>query len=342
MTKTWVRLTLILFSSLFFLYFFFRSVEWKEVFRYLSSVRYSIFVIVILLMPVHFATRAFRWKYLLMTEKKDVKFSNMFAGNVVGFTVTCIFPGRMGELVRPFYLANKEKMRKGFVLATIVVERVFDIFTMCFLLGVFLITKPTPPRLFTASRGGYSKLRFLAISGGAFVCFLLVVILALYLFKERTFRLIAFFLRFLPQKIAAKILVFTHEFIDGLRCFHTIGNLLIYVLLSFFVWLVNIFWYWLFFFAYNINVGYFFMIPYVCMVIIGASIPTPGMVGGYHYFSKLSLTAFYGVDPNAAIGITIISHAVQVAITCAIGFGILWRDGLSLFRLQKIGEDAGL
>ncbi len=65
-----------------------------------------------------------------------------FAANTVGFTVNAIFPGRLGELVRPLYLARKENIKKGFCFGTIVVERTFDTFTMCFFLGVFLLARP--------------------------------------------------------------------------------------------------------------------------------------------------------------------------------------------------------
>ena len=37
----------------------------------------------------------------------------MVAANTVGFTVTFIFPGRIGEIVKPLYLARKESIRQG-------------------------------------------------------------------------------------------------------------------------------------------------------------------------------------------------------------------------------------
>jgi len=65
------------------------------------------------------------------------------------------------------------------------------------------------------------------------------------------------------------------------------------------------------------------------------------MVGGFHYFSKLCLISFYNIDVNLAVGMTIVIHAIQVVVTCLIGYAILWKEGLSLFQLRKLGENAG-
>jgi len=88
MRKNWLRVGIIFILMLVFLYFFFRSVEWKEVFQYLSEVNVLLFVLVVVTVPIHMVTRAIRWKYLLMHEKKNVKFFNRFAANAVGFMVT--------------------------------------------------------------------------------------------------------------------------------------------------------------------------------------------------------------------------------------------------------------
>ena len=91
--------------------------------------------------------------------------------------------------------------------------------------------------------------------------------------------------------------------------------------------------------AYDIRITFFFLIPYVFLLMVGASIPTPGMVGGFHSFSKLGLTTFYGIESNRAVGITIVLHAVQVVTVLLIGYIILWREGKSIFQLKKIGEE---
>ena len=338
MKKTWIRLVLISLLMVVFLYFFFRSVEWREVFDYLTGIDIRLFILVILLTPVHLATRGYRWKYLLIHGKKDVKFLNMFAGNAVGFTVTFIFPGRLGELVKPLYLAQKEKMSKGFVIGTVVVERTFDLFTMSFLLGLFLLSKPVYPSFFQGKKEAFSNLYLCGIVAVSFATVLLIFSLSLYFFKEKTLSVVRFVLKPFSHKISEKVLELSQEFIQGLKFFHSVGNLLIYILLSFVVWLGIIFYYWVFFFAYDISLPFFFLFPYTFLVMVGASIPTPGMVGGFHSFSKFGLTSLFNIDINLAVAMTIVVHALQLIVTCLIGYAILWKEGISIFQLKKLGE----
>ena len=339
MKKTWIRLSIIFFLTFIFLFFFFRSVEWKEVFNYLTDINLKFFILIIILVPLHLITRAIRWDYLLRHEKRGVSFYNRFASNAIGFTVTLIFPGRLGELVKPLYLAKKENMRKGFVVGTVVVERTFDIFTMCSLLGIFIVSKPLYSSIFQVNEETFSSIKLWGIIGVAFASFILIVALSLYFFREKTLSIIAFFLKPLPQRLSQRILEFIKEFIQGLKFFHSVGNLFAYILLSYVVWLGIIAYYWIFFYVYDSPIFFFFLIPYVFLVMVGASIPTPGMVGGFHYFSKLGLISLYGIDVNLAVVMTIVVHAVQVLVTCLVGYAILWKEGISLFQLKRLGGD---
>ncbi|MEW5901815.1 MAG: lysylphosphatidylglycerol synthase transmembrane domain-containing protein [Acidobacteriota bacterium] len=340
MRRTWVRLALIIALTVVFLFFFFRSVDWREVYFYLRGVNLSLFVATTFLGSLHLITRSLRWRYLLIHEKPDVKFSNMFAANAVGFTVNSLFPGRLGELVRPLFLARREKMRKGFCLGTILVERTFDTFTMCLFLGVFLLARPLFSSWFQVGAQASASLRLWGFFGLGLTAVLLIFILSLYFLREKALGFFSRLLKPLPQKISHKVLSLLDEFICGLKFFHSLPNLVMYTLFSFVVWLGIILLYWAFFLAFRISLPFFLLVPYVFLTMVGASIPTPGMVGGFHYFSKLGLTALYGVDPNLAVGMTILIHAVQIVVTATIGYAILWKEGMSLFQLKKLGETA--
>jgi len=340
MRKNWVRFGLIAVLTGIFLFFFFRSVDWAEVVRYLRSVNIPLFILSIVLVPLHLVTRSLRWDYLIRHEKPGVPFSSYFAANTVGFTVNYIFPGRLGELVRPLYLAQKEKIRKGFCFGTIVVERTFDTFTMCFLLGVFLLARPLFSSRFQAEAEGTASLKLWGIVGLALTVLLLGIILSLYFFREKTLSIITRLLKPFPERISHKVLAISEEFISGLKFFHSLKSLLMYAFFSGLVWLGIIFYYWIFFLAFGIRLSYFLLVPYVFLTMVGASIPTPGMVGGFHYFSRLGMTSLYGVDPNLAVGVTILVHAVQLVVTTLIGYVILWKEGMSLFQLKRLGEKA--
>ena len=340
MGKNWVRFGLITALTLVFLFFFFRSVDWREVVRYLRAVNVPLFIVTVFLAPLHLVTRSLRWDYLIRHEKKGVPFSSFFAANTVGFMVNSIFPGRLGELVRPLYLARQENIKKGFCFGTIVVERTFDTFTMCFFLGVFLLARPLFTSRFQAGAEGYASLRLWGFVGVGLTVFLLALILSMYFFREKTLAFIARLLKPFPEKVSHRVLAVSEEFIYGLKFFHSLENLLMYTLYSGVVWLGIILLYWVFFLSFGIKLSYFLLVPYVFLTMVGASIPTPGMVGGFHYFSRLGMTSLYGVNPNLAVGATIVIHALQIVVTAVLGYAILWKEGMTLFQLKRLGEKA--
>jgi len=306
--------------------------------KHLTKVNLVFFIAFILFIPFHFATRAVRWHYLLKHEKSNTGFYNRIAANVVGFTVNFIFPGRLGELAKPLYLARKEDMKKGFVIGTAVIERIFDVFVMCLLLGLFLVSKPLYASIFRINEESFQRLKFWGLIGLGGALALLLISLSLYFFRLKTLKIFTFLLKPIPQKISDKILKLIEEFIQGLKFFHSIKDLLMYTLWSLIVWLGIIFLYQIFFLAYNIKVNYFFLFPYVFLILVGASIPTPGMVGGFHYFSIVGLTSFFAIDPNLAGGMTIVCHAVQFVVTVILGYAILSKEGMSLLQAKKMGE----
>lgn len=339
MRKTWIRLGIIFFLTAVFLFFFFKSVNWSDVLSNLTNVKLKYFLLVLLTAPLHLLTRSIRWQYLIKYEKKGVSLFNRFAANAVGFTVNFIFPGRLGEIVRPLYLAQKEDIKKGFMVGTIVVERIFDTIICCMLLGLYLVSRPLFPSFYQAEEDAYSLLSFWGILGISIAAFLLLLIVAVYFYKEKALSICAFILKPFSRKISERILNILEEFIQGLKFFYSVGNLFVYIFLSVVVWLGITLHYWMFFLAYGIDIAYFSTFPFVFLTGVGASIPTPGMVGGFHYFSKLGMTSFLDIESNLAVSITIVMHAVQLVVTCIIGYAILWKEGISLLQIKKLGED---
>jgi uncharacterized protein (TIRG00374 family) len=338
MKSNGLKIAAVVVLTVVLLYFFGRTVNWKDVPAQIADVSVPLFLLVIPLFVLNFVTRAVRWHVLVAREKIDVRFRNLVSANIVGFTVSFIFPGRLGELVKPLYLARKEGLRPGFAVGTVVVERLFDMATMCGLLGLFLIARPLFAASWPIGEEAGRRLTFLGILGVVIAAAILAVILFLYFYRGPALRVVGFILKPLPEKARKAVLALLGEFIDGLRFFRSWSQLALYAMLSLVVWLGITLFYWVFFAAYHIHLPYFLVFPYVFLTAVGASIPTPGMVGGFHYFSKLGMTLLFGLEAGRAAGVTLVFHAVQIAVTCALGYAILARDGLTLLQLKRMGE----
>jgi uncharacterized protein (TIRG00374 family) len=333
-----LKLVLGIALSVFLLWLFGRSVNWKDVPAQIADVSVPLFLLTIPLSALHFVTRAARWHVLIAGEKLNVRFRNLVAANIIGFTVTDVFPGRLGELVKPLYLARKESLRRGFTIGTVVIERIFDMFTNCLLLGLFLLARPLFAGSWPVGAEAGKHLRLWGTVGVGLAAGILTLTLLLYFFREKFARVVGFLLKPLPEKARQTGLRVFGEFVKGLTFFRTGGQLGLYAALSLIVWLGIVLFYWVFFAAYHVHLPYFMVIPYVFLTAVGASIPTPGMVGGFHYFSKLGMVLLFHLGAGRAAGLTVVSHALQIAVTCILGYAILAREGLTLLQLKRMGE----
>jgi len=324
--------------TIVFLWFFFKSVNWAETWKYIKKVNPYLMALTLCLVPLHLVTRSIRWKYLLRSVKAGLKIYNAIEANTLGYTVNYIFPGRLGEVVRPVFLARKEKLSAGYLIGTIVVERTFDIFAMCFLLGAFLISKPAYGSFYQTRPEALTHLYFWGKVGLVLAILLFMLIVLIYSLKGKASQLVSSLSRPFPEKIRWRAVSFGQEFIEGLKFFQSWPRLIGYFCLSLVVWLGICFFYWVFLLAYEVKVPFFLTIPYVFLTGVGASIPTPGMAGGFDYFSRVGLTSLFGLEANLAVGLTIVVHAIQLIVTCALGYVIIWANRLSLFQVRELGK----
>jgi uncharacterized protein (TIRG00374 family) len=333
-----LKIAAIIVLMLGLLFLFGRSVAWDKVPAAVADIRLPFLLLIIPLAASQFVTRAARWHVLIAPEKLDVRFRNLLAANIIGFTVSALFPGRLGELVKPLYLARKENLRPGFAVGTVVVERIFDMFTMCLLLGLFLLARPLFASTWPIGQEAGERLAFWGTLGIAVAASILTVTLLLYFCREKAVRVVAFLLKPLPERARNASIRLLGEFLDGLKFFRNGSHFALYALLSLVVWLGIVLYYWVFLFAYHVRVPYFLVVPYVFLTAFGASIPTPGMVGGFHYFSKLGMVLLFGLEAGRAAGLTLVFHATGFAVTCALGYAILAREGVTLLQLKRMGE----
>ncbi|MBD3267058.1 flippase-like domain-containing protein, partial [bacterium] len=124
------------------LYFFQKQVKWGEVWQAMQHVEYSWVVLAVLLNLLSILIRAIRWQAFLGEPK--VKVWNLFLIANIGFMGNGIFPARMGELIRPFLVWRTTKHTFPTALATIVVERVYDLLGLLLILAFVLYVFPFP------------------------------------------------------------------------------------------------------------------------------------------------------------------------------------------------------
>jgi len=90
---------------------------------------------------IGFWIRAVRWGSLIH-EPRPIRRASLFGATMIGFMANNVLPLRLGEFIRPWALARREKLSRSTLFATVVVERAIDMVTLLVIFGISLLVHP--------------------------------------------------------------------------------------------------------------------------------------------------------------------------------------------------------
>src|SRR5262249_14918137 len=127
-----------------------RGVNFDEALQQLRQVRLAWLIPLLVSIVLRFWLTALRWQLLLKPVKR-VGVHRLFAITMIGFMANNVLPARLGEFVRAYALGRSEALSPSVPFATIVIERVFDGFSLLlFLVGGLTFLKPSAALLWAA------------------------------------------------------------------------------------------------------------------------------------------------------------------------------------------------
>jgi uncharacterized protein (TIRG00374 family) len=326
--------------ALALLFFFFKDMDWPALGRALRTADPLFLAGVVLAAILTYTLRAWRWGYLLAPMAR-VPFLDLFSATTVGFMTGLVIP-RAGEIVRPYLVAQRHGVTTSAGVATIILERLFDLLTVLLLFGLYLFVLPAP------AAQSHGPVMEVVKAAGAFVALAALVLLALLVvFHARADEALAFFdrlLRLFPQWLARWAGGVLRAFAGGLAVLKApLPHLLAIVAQSFLVWLSIAASIWFNNRAFGIGLPFHATFLIIAFLTVGVAIPTPGMVGGFHGFFVLATADVFGVHREVAGAAAIACHALSNLPVLVLGLAFLGREGLSLGRVAEMTErkDAG-
>jgi uncharacterized protein (TIRG00374 family) len=120
------------------LFFFLKNVDFREVFAIISSIDLIYPLVFLLGLYVQFYIRAYRWGLILKPHKNKIPIFTLYSYTTIGFFLSSIIPGKVGEPAKGILLAGEEKISRSYGLASVVLERLIDTLMMFFLFIVSL------------------------------------------------------------------------------------------------------------------------------------------------------------------------------------------------------------
>jgi hypothetical protein len=115
---------------------------------------------------LYYWIKAVRWRLLLMPIKESTSRA-LFRPMMIGFFGNNVLPAHLGEFVRMYLGARQLELRNSEVLATIVLERMFDFLAVVVFLGVVLLVgRDVPENLVTIGYvTGIVGIAFMIVAG---------------------------------------------------------------------------------------------------------------------------------------------------------------------------------
>lgn len=288
----------------------------------------SVAILFILLTQV---IRSLRWKVLL----KSIKVThviNLLSATSIGSMADMILPARMGDLLRAGLIGRKEKISKVSSLATIVIERVFDVLTilLILLLVVLFYRLPVP------KAGAMSSIRTAGVIATGFCIIVIGVLLVLKTKLSELTNLLNRFFIFLPEKARIKGSEILASFSLGLHSIEVNWPLAIILLYSILLWSAfafsNFFVLRSLYFDCHPATAYFILL----FQVLGVTLPSsPGFIGTYHAAVVAGLTAF-GISLQDALSAAILMHAAFFFPLIACGLLFLWKENMSFSDMRSV------
>ncbi|MEW5724189.1 MAG: lysylphosphatidylglycerol synthase transmembrane domain-containing protein, partial [Thermodesulfobacteriota bacterium] len=285
--------------------------------------------------------RALRWRYLLAPAGRPGLHS-LFGAVMIGFMSLNVLPLRLGEFIRAYVLARREEMTVSGVFATVVVERIFDGFTVLLFLLVSLFLLPWS--LDQGTREWITAFSVLA------VVIYLAAILFLVLLKWKVRLVLGVsdrVLRRLPRwrETAGRMIL---AFAGGLDALASLRLFAIIAVCSLLVWLAAAGFYWVVMFAFccvggtdlGAHAGYLGATFVLAGVALGVMLPSsPGFVGTFE-LACITAVAALGADRSLAESYALVSHAATYFPVTLTGIVYLYLHNFSLRQIQAAGEEA--
>jgi glycosyltransferase 2 family protein len=318
-----VRIALSLLISVVFLGLAVRNVHWDEAAAALAAAHYLYVVPIYVVTVWSLYIRAQRWRILLRPVGTPAMRTLVDATNI-GFMANTLLPLRVGEVIRPVLVSRKEREPLGGILATIVLERIFDMFTVLFLFGVSAALVPVSEQV---RQWGFRVCGIAAVIGGG---------IAFVRWQEAfALRLLELVLRPLPRRFAEPVDHFFRGFIRALEILDSPLTFLQLLGWSLYLWLVIAAIYLLGLLQFDLHVPLLVgSIVVTALIAIAVSVPSaPGAIGAFQLGCILSL-ALFQISESRAIAYSIVSQVTQFVAVISAGLYSLTREGMSFRQLK--------
>lgn len=323
-------LTLILSVALIWLGF--RGVDPSAVAQALGQANPGYVALAVALGLLSFVGRALRWQALTRHLKEGIRFRNLFSCTVIGFMLSYVLPGKVGELARPILLAGREGISKGSAIGTVAVARMMDFLSILILLSIYLIAFSS--RLPADGSGWIAQFRTYRTVLGIAVLATVVGLYAAVLARERLFTTLE--RKTHPERWPRRVVDFFHALVRGFEILKGPKALVIGMLYTLAAWVLIDLSILSCLKAFDVPMDFADVFLLIAFLAVGISVPTPGGVGGYQEMGKLCLVGIFKMEPEKALAVAWAQWFIAVIPVVILGAILIWTEGMTVGQVGRM------
>ncbi len=308
------------------------GVDWQLLGDELASVRVGWVALAAGLLLGEFAIRALRWKVLLRPLGRNARVIDLWAAQVIGAAVNTVLPARLGEVAKPVVAARRTGHPIVAVVATSVMERVYDLFGLVTILLLMVVVLPAE-----GSAEGELVTR-LKLYGGLAGAAAIVAMSIFFFLATRKVAARGIFERIVglaPAPVGRPFLSLFDGFVAGLGNARDARGLWQAGLLSIWMWANGALAIFMLFKAFDMDLPFGAACFVAVAIALAVVVPqAPGFIGVFHAVI-LKTMMLWGQPLAAGQGFALIFWAVSFVPVTAVGLLAIWREGLSLSSLRE-------
>lgn len=323
-----VSLAIGLALSLLFTWLAFGSLDWTTIRVQMGSMRLAPILVCLLTQFLCQIWRFLRWG-LMLRSLGEISWGRVFAIGCVGTPAVTLLPARVGELVRPVFVAEETDIDFGRASATVVAERLVDgaLMSLVFFSGLALLH----------SQGASSSLFASGLAFAGIFTSAGVVLWLAFRHEGIFLRLIGLLSGVSPRfsHVASRLF---QRFVAALAPIFSARVFVPYLAISLALWATEAISIYSLFGVIRQPLPFGASIIVLVAIVVGTLIPSgPAHLGVFEYTVIVALS-FFDLPPGPSAYFSALLHFLQVAALLVLALLGLWLGNIRFERLLELGR----
>ena len=271
-----------------------RYVDGAQLLKVLRDVDFGFAMLAVAASLSFLYVKAWRWAVLL-SPLRQLRAAELTPAVCVGTAANLIVP-HAGEFARVFMVAERESPSASALLASIVLERLFDFGAVLALLGVMVLLSGSMPQTLVSA----------SLMAACLLVLLLVVSAFAVYQSQLALRMLRWLLRILPRRLAETLYGQAHSAIDGLAALRSGHVLLRASLVSLVQWSTIVLVSYASTRAVGVEIPVAAAIAVVALMVAGLTLPAAPIYVGTTQLAFVFALAPFGVESAQAIAASLV------------------------------------